>query len=90
MMKGIQAMKTLINTTKAKPFIHEDRNPNRKTFGSFLLSDHPDPFEKGEDDQDLNGLVVAECDVNEAFFVDGVASGFHKIIDRACLTEDEF
>jgi len=55
----------LIYVTKAGPFLFEDRNPNHETFGRFLLSEHSDPFERGEDDQDLNGLVSFSCECEE-------------------------
>jgi len=57
----------LIYVTKAKPFLSLDLNPQSKTYRLYRLSEHPDPSKKGEDDQDLNGLVCFECECKEAF-----------------------
>lgn len=85
-------MKAYIYCTQTKPFLYEGDTDK----GPRYFSDNKD---YKNDNPKLNGSIVAECDVNEAFFLkgfDGVKYAENPIMHehetlghRHCLTEDE-
>ena len=85
-------MKTYIYCTQTKPFLYEGDTDK----GPRYFSDNKD---YKNDNPKLNGSIVAECDVKEAFFLkdfDGVKYAENPIMHehenlghRHCLTEKE-
>jgi len=85
-------MKAYIYCTQTKPFLYEGDTDK----GPRYFSDNKD---YKNDNPKLNGSIVAECDVNEAFFLkgfDGVKYAENPLMHEHetlghhhCLTEDE-